>query len=235
MKIMVITPHTDDMIYGTAGTLLAHAEDEKHIVAISSIQRTAAEEVSAELGASIQFLDAPYKKIASEADRVRACLVQILAALMPDYILAPPSSGDFSPDHTTTGRLALEASLESGVLGAWSARFLRYPIPATTLQFHPNLWIDLPEELIQRKIDLAATMTRGAEELWPREVVEWEVSTQMRFAQEVGWPSRHVEAFDALYKVPFHRLPPRRESLAHLHQKSREIVSTLQQGGDYSK
>jgi hypothetical protein len=103
------------------------------------------------------------------------------------------------------------------------------------MQFQANMWLDLPEELIERKIELAALMTQGAEGIWPREIVEWEVATQIRFAHEVGWPSRHVEGFDALHRIPFKRLPPREESLAHLHEKHKEVVRTLQQGGDYSK
>jgi LmbE family N-acetylglucosaminyl deacetylase len=235
MKIMVIAPHTDDMIYGTAGTLLTHAEDEKQIIAITSIQRSAAEEVAAALGSSIQFLDAGYKQIGREADRLRSLLREKIADVMPDYILAPPATGDWSPDHVATGQLAMEAAAESGVLGNWGTRFLRYPIPATTLQFQANLWIDLSEELIEKKTELAAIMTRGAEGIWPREVVEWEINTQIRFAHELGWPSKHAEGFDALYKVPFKCLPPRNQSLAHLHDKHKEVVRTLQQGGDYSK
>jgi len=235
MKIMVITPHTDDMVYGTAGTLLTHSEDEKHIIAITSIQRSAAEEVAAALGSSIQFLDAGYKQIGCEVDRLRPRLLEIIVAMMPDYILAPPASGDWSPDHVATGRLALEAAAESGILGNWGARFLRYPIPATTLEFQANLWIDLPVELIERKIELAAIMTRGAEDIWPHEVVEWEMDTQIRFAHELGWPSKHAEGFDALFKVPFKRLPPRNQSLAHLHKTHRDIVRTLQQGATIRK
>lgn len=234
MKIMVIAAHTDDLIYGTAGTLLTHEDDEKHIIALTSIQRRAAEEVASALGCSIQFLDTRYKHIARDGDRIRTRLLEIISSTLPDYILAPPASGDSSPDHIAAGRIALEAADESGVLSDWGARFLRYPIPASTLQFQANLWIDLPAELIERKIELAAIMTRGAEGIWPREVVEWEVNTQIRFAHELGWPSKHAEGFDALYKVPFKKLPPRNKSLAHLHSKHCEIVQALQHGGDYS-
>ena len=40
MEILVVTPHTDDFIYGVGGTLITHADDDIHIVAVSSIQQT---------------------------------------------------------------------------------------------------------------------------------------------------------------------------------------------------
>ena len=54
-------------------------------------------------------------------------------------------------------------------------------------------------------------MTRGLEDEWPKDLVEWEVNLGLRYALDIGWPSRHAEAFDAVFAVPFHRLPPREE------------------------
>src|SRR5919109_5678177 len=59
VQILVVTPHTDDFIYGLGGTLLTHEDDEIHIVAVSSVQQSAARDVAAAFGATIEFLDAP--------------------------------------------------------------------------------------------------------------------------------------------------------------------------------
>src|SRR5262245_1820060 len=175
MKIMVISAHTDDLIYGVAGTLLVHADDEKRLVVLCPIQETGAQEVAHALDAELHFLDGQYRAIAKDSERLRTQLTDALRSWMPDYVFAPPAEGDWSPDHSTAGRLALEAAIESGVFGQWRGRFLRFPIPATTRNFTPNIWISLPHDLLARKIELGEVMTRGAEGLWPRDVVEWEV------------------------------------------------------------
>lgn len=210
MEILVITPHTDDFIYGVGGTLITHADDDIHIVAVSSIQQTAARDVAAAFGATIEFLDAPYHRISDDYRRVKEAIADILRERRPAYVFGPPASGDWTADHTTTGRALLDAVDLAGTF-AHKSRVLRYPIASTTLEFRPNVWIDLPTSVIARKVELAAVMTRGLEDEWPRDLVEWEVGQGLRYALDIGWPSRHAEAFDAVFAVPFHRLPPREE------------------------
>jgi LmbE family N-acetylglucosaminyl deacetylase len=207
VNILVVTPHTDDFIYGLGGTLLTHADDDIHIVAVSSIQRSAARDVAAAFGATIEFLDAPYHRISDHAQRVKESLAEILRARRPTYVFGPPASGDWTADHTTTGRVLLDAVDLAGTF-ATRSRVLRYPIASTTLEFRPNVWIDLPIDVVARKVELAAVMTRGLEDEWPRDLVEWEVGQGLRYALDIGWPSRHAEAFDAVFAVPFRRLPP---------------------------
>lgn len=207
MQILVVTPHTDDFIYGLGGTLLTHADDDIHIVAVCSIQQTAARDVAAAFGATIEFLDAPYHRISDHTVRVKEALAAILRERRPTYVFGPPATGDWTADHTTTGRALLDAVDLAGTF-AYKSRVLRFPIASTTLEFHPNVWIDLPTSVVAKKIELAAIMTRGLEDEWPRDLVEWEVGQGMRYALDIGWPSRHAEAFDAVFAVPFRRLPP---------------------------
>jgi LmbE family N-acetylglucosaminyl deacetylase len=207
VDILVVTPHTDDFIYGLGGTLITHADDDIHIVAVSSIQQTAARDVAAAFGATIEFLDAPYHRISDHAQRVKESLADILRARRPTYVFGPPAAGDWTADHTTTGRALLDAVDLAGTF-AHRSRVLRYPIASTTLEFRPNVWIDLPIEVVKKKVELAAIMTRGLEDEWPRDLVEWEVGQGLRYALDIGWPSRHAEAFDAVFAVPFKRLPP---------------------------
>lgn len=207
MDILVVTPHTDDFIYGLGGTLITHADDSIHIVAVSSIQQTAARDVAAAFGATIEFLEAPYHRISDHAQRVKDSLADILRDRRPTYVFGPPAAGDWTADHTTTGRALLDAVDLAGTF-AYQSRVLRYPIASTTLDFRPNVWIDLPIDVVSRKVELAAMMTRGLEDEWPRDLVEWEVGQGMRYALDIGWPSRHAEAFDAVFAVPFKRLPP---------------------------
>lgn len=207
MDILVVAPHTDDFIYGLGGTLLTHADDDIHIVAVSSIQQTAARDVAAAFGATIEFLDAPYHRISDHAQRVKEALADILRDRRPTYVFGPPAAGDWTADHTTTGRALLDAVDLAGTF-AYRSRVLRYPIASTTLEFKPNVWIDLPASVVAKKIELATIMTRGLEDEWPHDLVEWEVGQGMRYALDIGWPSRHAEAFDAVFAVPFRRLPP---------------------------
>jgi LmbE family N-acetylglucosaminyl deacetylase len=206
VQILVVTPHTDDFIYGVGGTLITHADDDIHIVAVSSIQQTAARDVAAAFGATIEFLDAPYHRISDHAQRLKEALADILRDRRPAYVFGPPASGDWTADHTTTGRALLDAVDLAGTF-AHRSRVLRYPIASTTLEFKPNVWIDLPVDIVARKVELAEVMTRGLEDEWPRDLVEWEVNLGLRYALDIGWPSRHAEAFDAVFAVPFRRLP----------------------------
>ena len=177
-----MTAHPDDYTYGVAGTLMAHADDERHVVVLAPIQEGAAREVASRLGVELHLLDGEYKKIAANAASLKEQLTALLAANRPDYVFAPPQVGDWSPDHTCAAQIAFESFLDSGSLGQWNARFLRYPIPATTTSFTANVWVELPQSMIETKMELAATMTRGAEDIWPRDVVEWEIQSQHRFA-----------------------------------------------------
>jgi LmbE family N-acetylglucosaminyl deacetylase len=206
VQIVVVTPHTDDFIYGLAGTLMLHAEDNRHIVAVSSVQQSAARDVAAALGATIEFLDAPYHRISDDAGRVKDALAAILRERRPTYVFGPPAEGDWTADHTTVGRALLDA-VDLSDLFSSPSRVLRFPIASTTLRFRPNVWIDLPTSVVERKVELAAVMTRGLEDDWPRDLVEWEVGIGLQYSLQVGWPSKHAEAFDALFAVPFTRLP----------------------------
>ena len=140
MQIVVVTPHTDDFIYGVAGTLMLHAKDELHIVAVSSVQQSAARDVAAALGATIEFLDAPYHRISDEAKQVKDALAGILRERRPTYLFGPPAEGDWTADHTTVGRAVLDA-VDLSDMFSYPSRVLRFPIASTTLRFRPNVWI----------------------------------------------------------------------------------------------
>ena len=207
MEIVVITPHTDDFIYSLSGTLMQHPDDDIHIVAVCSVQQTAARDVAAALGATIEFLDAPYHRISEDVLRVKQAIVDILRERRPTYVFGPPAHGDWTADHTSVGQALLDAVDLAGLF-QYPSRVLRFPVAATTLDFRPNVWVDLPTSVVPRKIELAAMMTRGLEDEWPQNLVEWEVGQGLRYSLGIGWPSEHAEAFDALFAVPFKRLPP---------------------------
>jgi hypothetical protein len=228
MKIVVISAHPDDFLYGTAGTLMTHRDDERHVIVLAPIQRGPMIEVAEALGVVLHPLDGQYKHIDKTVGALLDATTASLSEIMPDYVLAPCASGDWSPDHTAAGAIAARAFVDSGTFGQWNGRLLRYPIPASTTRFNPNVWVKLAPSLLEEKIRLATIMVRGAEDIWPHEVVRWEVGTGHRFAQEVGWPAAHVEAFDALYMVPFDRLPPRDDSTSHLVDRYRDVVARIQ-------
>jgi LmbE family N-acetylglucosaminyl deacetylase len=232
VEILVVTPHTDDFIYGVGGTLITHADDDIHIVAVSSIQQSAARDVAAAFGATIEFLDAPYHRISDQAQRVKEALAEILRDRRPAYVFGPPAAGDWTADHTTVGRALLDA-VDLAHTFAHKIRVLRYPIASTTLDFRPNVWIDLPVDVVAKKVELAAIMTRGLEDEWPKDLVEWEVGQGLRYALDIGWPSRHAEAFDAVFAVPFRRLPPR-EDLPGEPERVGGKVDALVRGIDLS-
>jgi LmbE family N-acetylglucosaminyl deacetylase len=233
MQLVVVTPHTDDFIYGVAGTLLAHAGDDIHIVAVSSVQRSAAQDVAARLGATIEFLDAPYHRISDHATAVKEALATILRDRRPTYVFGPPAEGDWTADHTTVGRALLAAVDLSDVLSS-PCRVLRFPIASTTTRFRPNVWVDLPTSVVATKVELAAIMTRGLEDDWPHDLVEWEVGIGLQYSLQVGWPSKHAEAFDGVFAVPFKRLPPPEELPGQPWRGDRSKVLDLVDGVDLS-
>jgi hypothetical protein len=87
--------------------------------------------------------------------------------------------------------------------------------------------------VIPKKVELAAIMTRGLEDEWPKDLVEWEVGQGMRYALDLGWPAKHAEAFDALFAVPHKRLPPP-EDLPGEVGRTAPKVDALTQGIDLS-
>ncbi len=232
MQIVVVTPHTDDFIYSLSGTLMQHAGDEIHIVAVSSVQQTAARDVAEALGATIEFLDAPYHRISEDAVRVKRAIVNIIRDRRPTYLFGPPAQGDWTADHTTVGQVILDAADLAGLF-QYPSRLIRFPVAATTLEFRPNMWVDLPMSVVARKTELAAIMTRGLEDEWPRNLVEWEIGQGLRYSLGIGWPSEHAEAFDALFAVPFKRLPPA-EDLPGETSRTAPKVDALTQGVDLS-
>jgi LmbE family N-acetylglucosaminyl deacetylase len=207
VQLVVVTPHTDDFIYGVTGTLLAHAADDIHLVAVSSVQQSAARDVAAALGATIEFLEAPYHRISDHASRVKEALAAIFRERRPTYVFGPPADGDWTADHTTVGRALLDA-VDLSDMFSYPSRVLRFPIASTTTRFRPNVWVDLPTSVVEKKVELAAIMTRGLEDDWPHDLVEWEVNIGLQYSLQVGWPSKHAEAFDGIFAVPFKRLPP---------------------------
>jgi LmbE family N-acetylglucosaminyl deacetylase len=232
VQIVVVTPHTDDFIYSLSGTLMQHAGDEVHIVAVCSVQQTAARDVAEALGASIEFLDAPYHRISEDAVRVKRALVNVIRDRRPTYLFGPPAHGDWTADHTTVGQAMLDAADLAGLF-QYPSRLLRFPVAATTLEFRPNVWVDLPTSVVARKTELAAMMTRGLEDEWPRNLVEWEIGQGLRYSLGIGWPSEHAEAFDALFAVPFKRLPPPEDLPGELSRTAPK-VDALTQGIDLS-
>jgi LmbE family N-acetylglucosaminyl deacetylase len=232
MQLLVVTPHTDDFIYGVGGTLLTHADDAIHIVAVSSVQQAAARDVARAFGATIEFLDAPYHRISDDATRVKEALASILRERRPTYVFGPPAEGDWTADHTTVGRALLDA-VDLSDMFSYASRVLRFPIASTTLRFRPNVWIDLPTSVVAKKIELAAVMTRGLEDDWPHDLVEWEVGIGLQYSLQVGWPSKHAEAFDGVFAIPFKRLPGA-EDLPGQPWRGRSKVNDLVEGVDLS-
>lgn len=234
MHILTVTAHFDDLLYGLSGTLMTHDDCKRTVVVVAPIQQAAAAEAAAALGVELIELDGVYQRIDADRLRLRDALSAVMAEDLPDYVFAPVEHGDWSPDHTVTGEIARWAYLDSGAMGQRNGRLLRFPIPATTTSFHPNTYIELPPDVHERKRRLAMLMVRGAEDIWPAEVVDWEISSQVRFAHEAGWPYQHVEAFDALYPLTRTRLPERDTRTEHLDESHVAKRALLRSGVDLS-
>ena len=193
MEILVVTPHTDDFIYGVGGTLITHADDDIHIVAVSSIQQSAARDVAAAFGATIEFLDAPYHRISDHAQRVKDALAGILRERRP------PTSSD-RPRPATGPPTTRRSAGSSSTPPTWRARSPTRAAscasrsPRRRSNSIPTSGSTCRSRIAQRKIELAAVMTRGLEDEWPKDLVEWEVDLGLRYALDIGWPSRHAEA-----------------------------------------
>lgn len=234
MHILTVTAHFDDLLYGVSGTLMAHDDCRRTVVVVAPIQQAAAGEAAASMGVELIELDGAYQRIDSDVHRLREQLSAVFAEGLPDYVFAPVEHGDWSPDHTSAGAIARWAYLDSGLMGQRNSRLLRYPIPATTTSFQANTYIELPEDVFVRKRELALLMVRGAEDIWPAEVVDWEIASQTRFAHEAGWPYQYVEGFDALYPLTRTRLPERDTRTEHLDASHTVKRGQLRAGVDLS-
>ena len=234
MRLMVIAAHTDDVVYGVGGTLLLHDDADIAILAVTRMQETASREVADHLGARIDFLDGTYGTILQSVGALAPAIRDRLADFKPDYVFAPPAMGDLKPDHRATGQMALDSLVELGLMGSFGTKLLRYFIPATTFAFDPTVWVDVSGPLVAKKVEIASLLVRGADDVWPAEIVRWEVSTGVRFGQEVGWPTTHAEAFEAPQRLAFQRLPDRNTSHEHLHERHVALFANLASGGDPS-
>lgn len=228
MKLMGITPHPDDVMYGAGGVFLTHRDDEKLIVSLTNIFHDPALEVAQDLGARIEFLGLEYNRIDRDGESIRERLTAMMLEFRPDYIFAP-TLGDYKPDHYATGNLALAALIDSGIFGQHGTKLLRYPIPGSTTHFSPDLYVDI-SGVYPQKIEMGKKLIRGLNHLWEDEVVVWEVlSRAMTYGSDAGFNTGYAEAFECIQKVALPRLPPRNRSREHLQARHADVLKGFRQ------
>ena len=216
MRIVVVSAHPDDFIYGTGGTLITHHTDDRHLIVLAPIQRGPMTEVAEELGLTLHVLDGTYKHI-DQSSIASLARRQICWVSSCPTTCSPRASKGWSPDHTAADRSPLGPSstvarTASGTGGCCGIPSL--PPRRASRRIRGSGRRPRPA---RPKLRLATVMVRGAENVWPaRGRFAGRSNSGHQFAHQVGWPAAHVEAFDALYAVPFDRLPPPDASTAHL-------------------
>ncbi len=158
MKVLFLSPHTDDVELGCGGTLSKMIRDGREIMVVAfspareSVPPDFPEDALIEemkramefLGiGNYKILEYPVRKFPEYRQEILEELVKMREEFSPDLVFVP-SSSDVHQDHEVIHKEALRAFRKVSILG--------YEQPWNTKDFHPQCFILLTQEDVERKI-----------------------------------------------------------------------------------
>ncbi|MBI1952763.1 MAG: PIG-L family deacetylase [Candidatus Omnitrophica bacterium] len=174
MKVLVIAPHMDDEVLGAGGTIAKHVSAGDSVAVCIAANRAyghqylssdiEGEERSARQAQGIlgyqelKFLRLPDEQLDRALIDLIVPLEKVVAEVKPDIVYTC-HRGDVNQDHQAVFRATLVACRPLNHHRA--RRLLCYEVPSSTgqsapfpdLQFAPNHYVELPENLIKRKVE----------------------------------------------------------------------------------
>jgi len=162
MKVLLLSPHTDDIELGAGGTVIKLLEEKGNDIcwAVFSICEDAVPEglppdtlkkefvsVASRLGIrNCHIYNFPNKDFPQHRQEVLTRLDTIKAEFKPDLVISP-SLHDFHQDHKTIAEEAVRAfKRDAGIIG--------YELPWNNLVFSPQLTVKLTEKHMQVKWEI---------------------------------------------------------------------------------
>lgn len=202
MKILLLSPHTDDVELGAGGTVIKLLEEKSNDIcwAVFSICEDAVPEglppdtlekefisVASKLGIrNYRIYRFPNKNFPQYRQEILSQLDEVKREFKPDLLISP-SLNDFHQDHKTIAEEAVRAfKRDASIIG--------YELPWNNLVFRPQLTVKLTEKQMQGKWEILS-------------IYKSQFTLQRKyFSQEFifGWArirgalcnSKYAEAFD---------------------------------------
>lgn len=207
--VLLLNAHTDDTEYGCGGTVARLVEEgnEVHYVAFSGSEESVPEGLSRDilrhevmestrvLGIPVENVKVLYHQLRNFPRDRQAILDEIISLrreIDPDIILAP-SIHDIHQDHKVVAEEALRI-FKNNII--W-----HYEIPYKNMEFKPNLYIELEETHLHKKIEAiqcykSQLIRRGLNQgstYFAREYIE---ANAIFRGQQIG--EKYAECFEVL-------------------------------------
>jgi LmbE family N-acetylglucosaminyl deacetylase len=148
MKVLVLSPHTDDAELGCGGAIAAHADrgDTVRVIAFSTPLPELYDEFDASmkvLGATGRALDFETRFLPDNRQQVLDCIMHEKQTFAPDIVYCP-SIYDTHQDHMTVYAEAVRAFHNTTMYG--------YEVPWNNFRFSTDIFTKLTEKQLRRKI-----------------------------------------------------------------------------------
>ncbi len=218
MNILVIAPHPDDEILGCGGTIIKYAK-QGHDISLCIMTKGEESYYGKEMLAEkkqevltvaeflkikkVFFCDFTAAKLDTyPQNTINQRLREIIQEVQPEIIFLP-HQGYLHRDHQITFQCALVAS--KPIINSYIKNIISYEAVSETEQsspyqhqFYPNLYIDISEELEQKKQALSLYKSELRPYPHPRSLKAVEIKAQAR-GLEIGKTA--VEAFMIIKKI----------------------------------
>lgn len=160
MRVLILSPHTDDGELGCGGTIARFTDEGKEVfyVALSACENSVPEpypkdilknEVKKATGIlginkkNLLLFDFEVREFPTNRQRILDTLLKVRKEVHPDMVIAP-STFDTHQDHCTTIREAMRAFKQCTILG--------YEQPWNNITFNTSVFVTLEDDHIDRKI-----------------------------------------------------------------------------------
>ncbi|MFX0198336.1 MAG: PIG-L deacetylase family protein, partial [Candidatus Hodarchaeota archaeon] len=159
-RVLAIGAHPDDIEYCCGGTvlgLLDKGAQVKYLVFSRCLDLPRNKNIIEEYNEVLKLmglqatdatlLDFPNRRLYTIEAEVRSTLEEIRDSFKPDLVLCP-SLDDINQDHRTVALESQKVFKQTTLLG--------YEVLTSSVNFFPNYFVPLTEDLVQRKLELCA-------------------------------------------------------------------------------
>jgi len=159
MKILILSPHTDDAEIGAGGTICKFKEDHELLWVVFSTCEDSLPEgmpngtLVIEFSKVVKFLEVRSKvfdyrvrKLDEYRQGILEHLIEIKNEFVPDLVIGP-SLNDFHQDHKVVANEMIRAFKTS-------ASIICYELPWNNVQFNTQMFVRLTKEQIEQKIKI---------------------------------------------------------------------------------
>lgn len=148
MRVLALSPHTDDIEFACGGSISKWKKEGAEIHAVSFSCGSADKEeffkASNSLGVNATLLDYPVRNFSSHRQSILDSLIKLEKDIKPSLVLIPAST-DTHQDHQVIREEGFRAFKRHSLLG--------YEMPQNNLSFQTNLFVKLDRDDIVAKCE----------------------------------------------------------------------------------